>query len=83
MMIMLAFELTISEITDNISLDFTDQDLIVKWNRTGKRNKKTPTSLVRVNCCIFQAACFDLSVTSLQSCALSLFTDVPVNLGDM
>lgn len=41
-MIMLAFELTIYEITDNISLDFTDQGLIVNWNSTGKRNKKTP-----------------------------------------
>lgn len=40
MMIMLAFELTVSEITDNISLDITDQDLIVNWNSTGKRNKK-------------------------------------------
>lgn len=37
-------------------------------------------SLVRTNCFIFQAACFDLSVTSLQFCALSLLTDVPVNL---
>lgn len=42
MMIMLAFDLTISKITDNISLDFTDQDLIVNWNSTGKRNKKKP-----------------------------------------
>lgn len=40
MMIMLAFELTVSEITDNISLDITDQDLIVNWTSTGKRNKK-------------------------------------------
>lgn len=42
MMVMLAFELTMYEITDNISLDFTDQDLIVNWNSTGKRNKKPP-----------------------------------------
>ena len=81
MIIMLAFELTVSEITDNISLDFTDKDLILNWNSTGKRNK-TPTSLVGANCCVFQAACFDLSVSSLRSCALPLFTDVPVNLGD-
>lgn len=40
MMRMLAFELTVSEITDNVSLDITDQDLIVNWNSTGKRNKK-------------------------------------------
>lgn len=39
MMITLAFELSVSEIADDISLDFTDEDLTVNWNSTGRRNK--------------------------------------------
>lgn len=71
------------EIADNISLDSPDQDLIVNWSRSGKRNKKPPLCLARANCCIVQAACFDVSGTSSQPCALSpLLPDVSVNWGD-
>lgn len=50
------------EITDNVSLDSPDQDLIVNWSRSGKRNK----SLL----------CWDVSGASLQPWAPALLTDL-------